>query len=194
VTDRRIDPGWFEALYRSDPDPWDFATSSYEHAKYDRTLAALGPAERRFATGLEVGCSIGVLTDRLAARCDDLLAVDASPTAVDSARARLRGLPHVTVEHRVLPEQLPTGPFDLIVCSEVLYYWSAGPLGRLLDELESQLAPRGSLVAVHWRPVTQTYPLRGDQVHEILAARTGLVHAYGEVHDRYLIDRYDRCE
>ena len=49
---------YFEALYAADEDPWDFTTSAYERAKYDRTVAALG--DRRFARGLEVGCSIGV--------------------------------------------------------------------------------------------------------------------------------------
>ena len=43
-----------------DPDPWEFETSEYEAAKYDATIAAL--EGRRYATGLEIGCSIGVLT------------------------------------------------------------------------------------------------------------------------------------
>ena len=33
---------YFDALYAVDDDPWGFATSPYERAKYDRTLAALG--------------------------------------------------------------------------------------------------------------------------------------------------------
>ena len=32
----------FEARYQRDEDPWNFASSPYEQAKYDRTLAALG--------------------------------------------------------------------------------------------------------------------------------------------------------
>ena len=63
----------FEALYAADPDPWDFETSAYEQAKYDATIAALPPGP--ISTALEVGCSIGVLTERLARPCDRLLAV-----------------------------------------------------------------------------------------------------------------------
>ena len=192
MTPTRIEPGWFEDLYRADPDPWGFATSPYEQAKYARTLDALGPADRRFARALEAGCSIGVFTHLLAPRCDDLLAVDASPTAVAHARDRLAAHPHVRVDHRVLPEDLPSGPFDLVVCSELLYYWSADPLRELLARLESLISPGGSLLAVHWRPPTKTYPLRGDDVHRILADQTRLVHGFGLVDDRYLIDRYDR--
>jgi SAM-dependent methyltransferase len=192
MTPTRIDPAWFEDLYQREADPWRFATSSYERDKYKRTLAALGPPSRRFPRALEAGCSIGVFTALLAPRCDELLALDASATAVARARTRLADLPHVDVQHRTLPEQLPSGPFDLIVCSEILYYWSAALLGELLDRLEVELAPGGSLVAVHWRPATRTYPLRGDDVHRILAARPGLVHAFGERASRYVIDRYDR--
>ena len=49
----------FDRLYAERPDPWDFETSAYEHAKYDATLAALD--DRRYATGLEVGCSMTVV-------------------------------------------------------------------------------------------------------------------------------------
>ncbi|HEY5196870.1 MAG TPA: SAM-dependent methyltransferase [Solirubrobacteraceae bacterium] len=192
MTASRIDPAWFEDLYRADPDPWRFATSPYEQAKYERTVEALGPRDRRFGRALEAGCSIGVLSGLLASRCDELLALDASPTAVDAARARLAELPNVRVEHRVLPEQLPDGPFDLVVCSEILYYWAAGPLRELLAAVESLVSPGGSLLAVHWRPGTRTYPLRGDEVHRILASTTGLRHGHGEVEELYLIDRYDR--
>jgi SAM-dependent methyltransferase len=192
MTRARIEPSWFEELYQGDPDPWQFATSPYERAKYERTLAALGPETRRFERAFEAGCSIGVFTELLADRCDDLLAIDASATAVERARARLAGLPAVQVEHRVLPEDLPPGPFDLIVCSEILYYWSADSLRELLSEVEARLAPGGSLLAVHWRAPTQTYPLRGGEVHRILADATSLAHVHGEREDLYLLDRYDR--
>jgi SAM-dependent methyltransferase len=188
----RIEPAWFEELYQRDADPWGFATSAYEQQKYERTLAALGPAGRRFGRALEAGCSIGVFTALLAPRCDELLALDASATAVGRARERLADFAHVRVMRRALPEELPAGPFDLIVCSEILYYWSADLLAELLGALEAELAPGGSLLAVHWRPPTRTYPLRGDDVHRILAERTGLVHGFGERAERYLIDRYDR--
>lgn len=192
MTVSRLDPASFEDLYRADPDPWNFATSPYEHAKYERTLKALGPPDRRFGRALEAGCSIGVLTRLLASRCDDLLGLDASPTAVAAARARLADLPNVRVEQRVLPEQLPGGPFDLVVCSEILYYWAAAPLRHLLAALESRISPGGSLLAIHWRPETRTYPLRGDEVHRIIASTTGLVHGHTEAKELYLIDRYDR--
>jgi SAM-dependent methyltransferase len=182
---------YFEALYAADDDPWDFATSAYERAKYDHTLAALG--DRRFLRGLEVGCSIGVLTERLAGRCERLLAVDVAAAAVARARARLRGAPGVTVERRALPEEMPDGPFDLIVASEVLYYWDARLLDRGWRALLGALAPGGSIIAVHWRGPVRHYPQGGDAVHDAIgAAAEGLVHAVSERTDDYRLDRWDR--
>lgn len=186
----RLERDYFEGLYGADRDPWGFETSAYEAEKYERTVAAL--QGRRFDRGLEVGCSIGVLTAMLAARCDALVAVDVSELAVEQARRRLAELDHVSVERRTLPEEMPSGPFDLIVCSEVLYYWDRELLLTALDALEAALAPGGSLLAVHWRPPTQTYPLRGDEVHELLLERSSLEAAWSSVEERYRIDRLDR--
>ncbi len=181
---------YFDGLYAADPDPWRFATSDYEREKYADTVAAL--EGRRYSRGLEVGCSIGVLTRRLAAQCDDLLAVDLSELAVASARERLTDLAGVRVQCRSLPEEMPGGPFDLIVCSEVLYYWSRDLLLEALDELTMRLEPGGSLLAVHWRPRTRTYPLQGEEVHALLREHPALRLAFSEEHEHYLIDRFDR--
>ncbi len=80
-----LPPRYFDDLYAHDPDPWQFETSAYEAAKYDATLDAL-PIER-FASALEVGCSIGVLTARLAPRCDELLAIGTISTTSPPASA-----------------------------------------------------------------------------------------------------------
>ena len=117
----RLGREYFEGLYAESDDPWNFEASEYEQNKYARTLAVLG--ERTFRRGLEAGASIGVFTDMLANRCDGLLAVDVSERAVAAARRRLTGRRHVRVERRTLPEEMPHGPFDLIVASEVLYYF-----------------------------------------------------------------------
>ena len=83
----RLGATFFDDLYARDADPWDFETSAYEAAKYEQTIAAL--EGRRFSTALEVGCSIGVLTERLAEHCDDLLAIDVAESALVRARERV---------------------------------------------------------------------------------------------------------
>lgn len=155
---------YFEGRYREDIDPWDFRSSAYEREKYDATLAALGePIYRRV---LEVGCSIGVLTAKLAKRSGRLLAIDASQTAIDAARENAPS--NVTFETRVLPGDFPEGPFDLIVLSEVLYYFSEADLRVAADLCCAALAPGGEMVLCHWLGETD-YPLTGHQASDIFA-------------------------
>lgn len=168
----RLGREYFEGLYAESGDPWDFETSEYERNKYERTLEVLG--ERQFERALEAGASIGVFTEMLADRCDELLAVDVSERAVAAARERLSGRRRVRVERRTLPEEMPEGPFDLIVASEVLYYFTREDLIAALETFERELARGGSLLAVHWRRETRTYPLQGDEVHELLMRNTRL--------------------
>ena len=184
----RLRPDYFEELYAADPDPWRFETSAYERAKYDATITALPPGS--IATALEVGCSIGVLTERLARRCDRLLAVDVSIAALAQARERLDHADHVTLERRELPEDMPPGRFELIACSEVLYYLDDDAFASMLDAIELALAPGGSLLAVHWRHPTERYPLLGDEVHERLADRFGAP-AHAAWTADYALDRFE---
>lgn len=188
----RLRADYFDGLYAADSDPWDFESSAYERRKYAHTLAAVGPSRRR---ALEVGCSIGVFTEMLAPRCTELLAVDASQHAVDQATQRLGERPSVRVERRELPEELPAGPWDLIVCSEVLYYLDRDLLTRSLPAIAAELAPGGSLLAVHWRPRTQTYPMQGDEVHDLLThALRSLDHVRSDTRPSYRLDRWDKAK
>jgi LmbE family N-acetylglucosaminyl deacetylase len=165
VTDR-IPEDYFEAGYARRDDPWGFEDRWYERRKRAVTLAAL--PEERYARGLEIGCSIGVLTAELADRVDDLLATDVSAAAVERARRRVAG--RARVEQADAARGLPPGPFDLIVLSEVGYYLTPGPLGRLLDAAVEALADDGVLVCCHWRHPVADYPLSGDAVHERIRA------------------------
>ncbi len=159
---------FFEGKYAAVEDPWDFATSSYELDRYAKILAALG--DRRFRRAFEPACSIGVLTERLAAKCDQLEAIDISPTAVWRAQERCRSLPNVTIRQGALPEQMPEGTFDLIVFSEIGYYFDAPTLSVLAPKLIGRLRVGGLLLASHWSGVSHEHFLRADEVHEILGA------------------------
>jgi predicted TPR repeat methyltransferase len=186
----RLGRDYFDELYARDSDPWEFETSDYEREKYAQTLAMLG--DRRFARALEVGCSIGVFTAQLAPRCDELLAVDVAEAPLRAARERTAGMPGVRVERASLPEDAPDGPFDLVVCSEVLYYLSAPLLGRTLDALTGRMAVGALLLAVHWTEPTRTYPLAGAEVHRLLRAHPLLELRRGESHRHYRIDLLER--
>lgn len=142
------EPGYFERLYARDPDPWRFATSAYEREKYAATLDALPPGRR--VRGFEVGCSIGVLTRQLAARCDALVAVDVAEAALAQARVRCADQPWVTFERMAVPEGWPEGQFDLMVFSEVLYYLHAERLEATAVRVGQSLGAGGVVVLVNW--------------------------------------------
>jgi len=186
-----IGPEYFEALYREKGDPWEFETSPYEAAKYARTLDAL-PAEH-FGKILEVGCANGVLTAKLGARCDDLLAVDVSDTALTAAGERCADQPHIRFEKRQLPGEAPDERFDVILLSEVVYYLGRDDVERLADYLKRALRSGSYLLLVHWTGETD-YPLAGDEAVALLRNALGravsAVHA--ERHDHYRLDLWQR--
>jgi protein-L-isoaspartate O-methyltransferase len=162
-----LPPAYFEAMYAESSDPWGFTSRWYERRKYALTLAAL-PRER-YRRGFEPGCSIGVLSALLATRCDSLLATDVAPAAVELATERLAAYDGVAVAELAVPQDWPEGSFDLIVLSEIGYYLSADDLELMLDRAVASLEPGGTLAAVHWRHPVADYPLRGDDVHDVLA-------------------------
>jgi predicted TPR repeat methyltransferase len=130
----------------------------------------------------------------LANRCDELLAVDVSERAVEAARRRLTGRRHVRVERRTLPEEMPHGPFDLIVASEVLYYFPREEMLTVLQGFEHELARGGILLAVHWRRKTETYPLQGDEVHDLLVEHSRLLNRDTFIEPDYRLDLFEDRE
>lgn len=182
---------YFTALYQADADPWRFASSDYERQKYAATLAAL--PRQVYRRGFEVGCSIGVLTSQLAGRCGHLLAVDVVDQALAQARTRCAGFPGVWLERMEVPGELPSGSFDLLILSEVVYYWSIDDLERMAEFARRAVEPGGDIVLVHWTGGTD-YPLTGDEAARrfigAMATATRIVH-----HDRtdfYRIDVLQR--
>src|SRR5579871_6437129 len=123
------DSNEFEQRYLRAEDPWDFRTSQYERNRYAVTLASL--TRRRYRFAFEPGCSIGELTVLLAARCDRVLATDVSPTAVARARTRCDRFPHVRIECGDVRALSFEGEPDLIVLSEIAYYFSPEELRAL---------------------------------------------------------------
>ena len=183
-----VSPEYFNDLYADSPDPYGLATRWYEQRKYAVSLALL-PREH-YRDAFEPGCSIGVLTRMLAPRCDRLLSCDAAEAAVGQARERTSALSGVRVEQRSLPGGWPAGQFDLIVASELLYYFADEDLDQILRQAVAALRPDGHLLAVHWRHEAAGYPRTGDNVHETLAARDDLVRLGGYRDPDFLAEVY----
>lgn len=189
-----LTPDYFAALYQTDSDPWQFETSRYEAGKYAATLAALPNA--RYRSALEIGGSIGVLTEMLATRCDSLLSIDVAEQAQAQAIDRCRALSHVRFQLMGVPASYPDEQFDLTVLSEVGYYWCWEDLQKAQQLMLRHLEPGGHLLLVHWTPYADYYdnPLSGDQVHEAFLAlpSSQLQHLKGDRAEQYRIDLFER--
>jgi SAM-dependent methyltransferase len=182
----------FEALYRADPDPWRVRTSAYEREKYAATLDLIGNGPYRLA--LELGCSIGIMSRALAARCQRLVAVDAAPAALAHARRHCADVGPVSYHRAFLPDEfpdLPAGSCDLVVISELLYFLSPPDIDRLADRVLAVRRPGGPIVLVNWTGTTDT-PCSGDMAADLFIARCramGLARDVTERRDGYRLDR-----
>ena len=191
MTASSLDADYFEGIFAADDDPWDLASSDYEAAKFARTHDAI--ADRRYTRGLEIGCAHGVLTRRLAGLCERLIAVDISAGALAKARGRVGDCPGVTLQRMAFPGEAPDGIFDLVVLSEVAYYWSLGDLDRAGEWLRGHVAPAGRILLVHYIGETD-YPQTGDAAVAALWAQLGndVVEEKAERHARYRLDLWSR--
>ncbi len=187
-----LEPKYFEAMYKAASDPWGFADRWYEQRKYAISVAQLPGS--RYRSAFEPGCSVGVLTRMLAKRCDRLLSCDLAEAAVRATTRRTADMPHVHVERRQIPGQWPSGHFDLVVFSEILYYFGDDDLERILDHAVRALQPGGTLLAVHWRHPVAEYPRSGDDVHRLLAARRGLARLVDHREPDFLAEVYVRTD
>ncbi len=185
----RIDLEQFDRAYRSDTDPWRFASSAYEQRKYDVTVACL--PRRRYRRCFEPGCSIGALTSRLAERADKVVAIDTSPTAIRSATKKLTALANVSIEQGALPEDWPSGAFDLIVFSEIGYYWDESELATIVGQARERLTADGQLIGVHWLGYSDDHLLGGMAVHHVITRIFGkpIVH---HREPAFVLDVWDR--
>ncbi|MEN2424157.1 SAM-dependent methyltransferase [Streptomyces rimosus] len=169
-TDRSVPtpPSYFTTMYAGSADPWDLAGRWYEQRKYALTVAAL--PRRRYRRAFEPGCSVGVLTGLLAERCDEVLAADRVPAAAEAAARRNRDLPHVEVRTMAIPDEWPEETFDLIVLSELLYYFDDATLREILKRTVACLEPGGTLVTVHWDHPADGHLRTGTQLAPLLTA------------------------
>jgi LmbE family N-acetylglucosaminyl deacetylase len=175
----------FVQLYDRDDDPWQVYDRWYERRKRAAVLAAL-PRER-YRLAVEPGCGVGALSRALAARCDRVLAFDAAANAVTRARALTHNLTNVSVQTGALPEDLPPGPVDLVVFSEILYYLGEEELHGTIERAVASLEPEGHLVAAHWLPWAPEAPRDGMRTHEILLAHPALRTLVEHRDERFLL-------
>ncbi|MGB9757921.1 MAG: flippase-like domain-containing protein [Candidatus Bipolaricaulaceae bacterium] len=157
----RVLPRFFNLRFHRE-DPWGYESSPYEQRKHMLMLAIL-PRKKDgddppYKRALDLGCAEGVFTRRLIEEgvAAQVVGVDFSSRALARARERSQGLP---VEYREMDigENLPEGLYDLVFCSEVLYYLGYNRLKKLPEQLAQRIKGGGHLVLVSAWPAARLF-------------------------------------
>lgn len=156
------DPAAFDRLYESAPqnDPWASGSSRYHYQrrKYDALLGLL--PVRNYRRALDLGCGLGLFTERLSRRAAKVVGIDISAVAIDRAAERTRALRNVEMRQGNLMDLSPelAGHFDLIVIADTLYYLPPPIQDEVLKSAATRisrlLTPDGILMVVnHYFPL-----------------------------------------
>jgi SAM-dependent methyltransferase len=160
-----VDRRYFDQLYATNDDPWSLSTGWYETRKRALMMAVL--TRPRYHRIFEPGCAAGELSALLAMQCDELVAMDLHPRAAMAARRRLAGHANATVSVGTLPDDWPSGKFDLIVLSELGYYFDEASWARCAELAIESLRPDGAIVACHWNAPFDARRQRTAEVHSV---------------------------
>jgi SAM-dependent methyltransferase len=179
---------FFEEMYRHNGDPWNFASSSYELSRYDAIARAV--CKRRYRHAFEPGCSVGVLTERLATLCERVDAIDISPTAVAVARERCSRFAHVHLQCKSLDEPNSIDDVDLLVLSEIGYYFEPDRWRALAERLVDSVMPSGTILAAHWLGQSKDHLQDGDNVHDVLRSISCISLEHSERNEGFRLDRW----
>ncbi|AFE07571.1 LmbE family protein [Corallococcus coralloides DSM 2259] len=177
---------------RETEDPWHGTVQGCVRSRDDVTLAALPRA--RYRSALEIGGAIGLLTEKLQARCDALLSLETSDSAQARAIHRCRHLSHVRFQQMSVPERYPEQTFDLTLVSGRGAWWSLPELALAQSRILEHLEPGGHLVLVHWTGQTRDMRCSGHEVHDAFRqlAPKRLRHLRGEMEGTWRLDVFER--
>lgn len=143
----RTSAGFAEAdrRYQNNNVPWTYDRTAPEVQKYDMLIEAVARVlpSRSAAIG-DVGCSLGVLTEKLCALSDDVGAVDLSPHAAARVKARL-GEKAVVAAASATALPFADASLDVVLMSDGLVSWKLDEAQKLaaLAEAKRVLKPGG---------------------------------------------------
>ena len=149
------DAVYFEQLYQTHADPWDYRQAA-EQAKYRLTLEAAWRWQPHPSRVLDVGCSLGYLTELLAGYAPEVCAFDISETAVRLTQKRCAAHHSLTrFDIRlgdVLSPSFAAGQFDVVFAGDVLQgaFESSHHAVEAVRALLPLLTPGGVLIVADY--------------------------------------------
>jgi 2-polyprenyl-3-methyl-5-hydroxy-6-metoxy-1,4-benzoquinol methylase len=153
--DRSNTPSRFNRFYWLDGDPFGAKNAKYELSKQDRLLDLISKREKYNA--LDVGCGNGFFSRRIAEHCEHLHGIDFSSQAIRLAQANCEEHLNISLAEQDIRSFQTSSSFDLIICSEVLYYLQGTELDDVVRNLHSISAP-GAWLGLVGRAEAQLVP------------------------------------
>lgn len=177
-------PEAFDRLYgkAAHHDPWASGLPQYQYQrrKYDALVDML--PSRSFSLALDLGCGLGLLTERLAQRSQQVVGIDISSVAIRCAEQRTSSLRNVSFKQGDITDLDPAmnGTFDLVVVADTLYYLPPPLLDITLDSLAiriQQLLRRDGilLVANHYFPLPLAETRLTKRIHAAFSSAPNLI-------------------
>ncbi len=108
----------FERLFLDFPDPWNLDKSNFQKKRFTKIEKIIKNIPHK--TILEIGSAEGHLTKYLTNRSDNVTCLEISKQAIK--RAKLRAPRAKYINSSFQNYNFNSQKFDLIICSEVLYY------------------------------------------------------------------------
>lgn len=173
----------------TEPDPWGYERHWYE--KRRRALIAAMLPDAALGQVLEIGCSTGLITELLAARADQVLAIDISAKAIELARHRLQGVGNVQLLQGDITQSWPQQRFDHILLCDVAYYLAEAQLRELGRHIQRQAGDCVVLLA-HWRHGFEQVITPTETAHTLFAQASGLQRLAHYADEDLLIDVWSR--
>lgn len=173
---------YFNFLYLQ-TDPYD-VSRRLDHQSADNPYARAFDLLDSFHAhnALEIGCGEGLITPYVAARADTVVAFDVSDFAIRRARQRNQNLTNASFcQSDVRTFDGARQSYDLVFCSEILYYLEREQLDEAVERIADWVAPGGKLLLIHHRALQDdergmTLKAFGSKtIHDLFCALPGFV-------------------
>jgi SAM-dependent methyltransferase len=173
---------------------WDFESPG-EQERHELMLSAVERQCTNVAEAhvLELGCSDGVFTARLARRCASVTACDISPVALELASRRCRQFDNVAFRKLDILRDAMSAQHDIVFVMDILeFVHGRARLRAIIRKLADAVQPQGFLAVTECRLPPELrnawwlkwLPEGGDAIVRLIATEPALSTVHSEVHPR----------
>lgn len=137
----------FDRLYNSKVDPWNVKNT--QQGYYQAIIRFLSKNISKKENALDIGCGEGHLTSKLSVFSKKITGIDLSKTAILRAKKNYLNIEFEQTEVRKMKY---ADTFDIVFCSEVLYYLTRKDTKKVLTNISHSLKKNGTVFFSAWCP------------------------------------------